>query len=213
MKVYVRALGGNPVFLRPGTSDWKVLGETFHGRFHVPPKKLVGASARRILDLGANIGLTAAHFAVLYPEAHVVAVEMDAENAALARMNVSPWTGRCDVIESAVWTTDGTVRYVLDPGIEYGASIQPHGREVPSVSLNTLIRGGEPIDYLKIDIEGAEKEVLRQRTEWADSVRCINVETHGSDYGVRECTADLQALGFATSVMRNHFGAVLAWRP
>jgi hypothetical protein len=38
----------------------------------------VGSGARRILDLGANIGLTISRFAVLHPEERVVGVEMDA---------------------------------------------------------------------------------------------------------------------------------------
>jgi FkbM family methyltransferase len=142
-----------------------------------------------------------------------VAVEMDAANAALARRNVSPWSARCDVIESAVWTTDGTVRYFIEPGNEYGASIQPDGQEVPSVSLETLIGDGDPVDYVKMDIEGAEREVLQQRTRWADHVRCMAVEIHGPGYNMPECVADLEALGFATSVIRNHFAAVLAWHP
>ena len=123
VEVRVRALGGKPVLLRPGSSDRSVLGEAFRGFYHVPPAALVGPHARRIVDLGANIGLTMAHLAVLYPEAVVVGVEMDAANAALARANVAAWAERCRVVESAVWTTDGMVRYMLTPGEEWGASM------------------------------------------------------------------------------------------
>jgi FkbM family methyltransferase len=213
VEVRVRALGGKPVLLRPGTSDWKVLGETFRGRYHLPPEELVGSGARRILDLGANIGLTMAHFAVLYPDARVVGIEIDAANATLARANVAAWGGRCSLLESAVWTNDGTVRYTIEPGNEYSASIEMDGREVPAVSLETLLdENGAPVDYVKMDIEGAERDVLRLHTGWADRVRCLKVEVHGPSYTVPECVADLETLGFSTSVALDHFGAVLAWR-
>jgi hypothetical protein len=58
--------------------------------------------------------------------------------------------------------------------------------------------GGRDVDYVKLDIEGAERDLLTANTGWAARVRCISVEVH-SPYRVEECLRDLAALGFRTS--------------
>src|SRR5450755_3993834 len=75
--VKLRSLNGERVMLRPFTTDYDVMLETFLGRFHVEPVKHV---PQTIFDLGANIGLTMAHYAVLYPHAQILGVELDADN-------------------------------------------------------------------------------------------------------------------------------------
>jgi hypothetical protein len=51
---------GTTVTLRPGTSDVRVLDDTFAGRFHLPPPDV--EAPELVVDLGANIGTTMAHF-------------------------------------------------------------------------------------------------------------------------------------------------------
>jgi hypothetical protein len=80
---------------------------------------------------------------------------------------------------------------------------------VPAVSLNTLL--DDPVDYLKVDIEGAEREVLRQNTGWAERVRCIKVEVH-APYTAEECAHDLTQLGFLATIDRRPPGSVLGRR-
>ena len=105
----LRALGGHRVLVRPGTSDLDTVWGTFGRRYHLPPADL--GTPHTIWDLGANVGLTMAHFAFLFPHARVLGVELDGENVALARQNLAPWSDRCEVIHAAVWSTDGEVRY------------------------------------------------------------------------------------------------------
>ena len=54
---------------------------------------------------------------------------------------------------------------------------------------------GRPGGLVKMDIEGAERDVLRQNTEWAALVRTILVEIH-EPYDVSSCCTDLARLGF-----------------
>jgi len=120
-----------------------------------------------------------AHMAYEFPRAQIVGVELEPDNASLARMNVSPWNDRCAVIEAAVWTRDGIVTYDGCPGQEAGYKLVESGTEhAQAVSLNTLgERFGRP-DYVKMDIEGAEAQVLVENTEWAQTVKGIGVEVH-----------------------------------
>jgi len=72
---------------------------------------------------------------------------------------------------------------------------------VRAISLDSLaaeLEEGERVDYVKMDIEGAEEHVLRINTDWAGIVRTIKVEVH-SPYTVEDCQRDLRALGFEVS--------------
>ena len=217
--VRLRPLSGARVWVRPHTEDRYALRDTFLGRFHVPPLPAGDPSVRRIWDLGSNIGMTVAHFAVLFPEARIRGVELDAENAALCRRNVATWSDRCEILRAAIWTEDGTIRYERQVGNELGFRVRPGAEDdrlltAPSISLNTLAErddGDAPIDLVKMDIEGAERDVLRQNTEWAALVRTILVEIH-EPYDVSACCNDLARLGFKVTVNPRHHAAVVGVR-
>jgi FkbM family methyltransferase len=213
VSVNVRALDGARVVLRPGTSDVRVLEEAFRvARNHVPPEDLVPRDARRIWDLGANIGLVAAHYALLYPQARIVAVELEQANAESCRINTARWADRVAVVQAAVWTHDGLTSYTMEPVREYAARVSPTGEPVSALSLDTLLESnGGPVDFVKMDIEGAEAEVLREKREWASEVACMKVEAH-HPYTPEACATDLERIGFRTRIDRDRIRAVLAWR-
>jgi len=98
--IRVKALGGQTVTLRGGTSDTATFLDVFYYRPHLP----AAIKPRLIWDLGANIGLTMAHLAHTFPPAHIVGVELDPANATLARRNTQPWADRCEVICAPVWS-------------------------------------------------------------------------------------------------------------
>jgi FkbM family methyltransferase len=210
-RLRIRALGGREVVVRPGTSDPATVWGAYARRYHLPPPEI--GSPRTIWDLGANIGLTMAHFLYLYPEAKVLGVELDGGNLALARRNVAEWADRCELIHAAVWPTDGEVQYRgWGSGTSNFQVTGGDGVPVPAVSLNTLMAAGDgPVDYLKIDIEGAERPVLREHTDWASEVRSLKVELHGG-YSAAECEADLRKLGFRTRVDAHYAACVIGVR-
>ena len=211
-RLRLRPLGGREVLVRPGTSDIGTVWGTFARRYHLPPAEL--GSPGTIWDLGANIGLTMAHFAQLFPCARVLGVELDEDNVGLARRNVAAWGDRCQVIHAAVWPSDGEVRYRGWPGgtSNYQVTGSGEGTLVRAVSIAELVREhGGPVDYLKVDVEGAEREVLREGDGWAQAVRCLKVELHG-DYGVQECEADLRRLGFDARQDPDHWACVVGLR-
>ena len=218
VRIRLRPLGGAAVSLRPRTADRYALRATFSDVYHRPPAQLPPESIRVIWDLGANIGLTMADLAYHYPAAQIVGVELDAVNAALCRRNVAPWADRCQLHEGAVWCEDGEIEYRRDAGMEQGFRVGPVA-EVPanartrSVSLNTLLAHtpGARVDFAKIDIEGAERDVLRRNTEWAAGVRSIKVEIH-EPYSVAECVCDLGRLGFAAAIDAQHPACVIGLR-
>ena len=212
-------LAGRPVVVREGTADVDTLWDVFVHGYHLPPARVQRRGMHLVWDLGANIGLTMADMALRWPEARVVGVELDGDNARLARRNFEPWDDRAELIEAAVWPDDGEAWYHRWPGATSAYHLheptpgeEPQGPVVPTLSLNTLLeRTGGPVAYVKMDIEGAEREVLRRNTDWAAEVGCIKVEVHG-DYTPEECVADLARLGFRARRDRRHDAAVLGVR-
>lgn len=215
IKVHVRSLGGTSVDIRPHTSDRDVLWATFVGQHHLVPPEIDPRSVRVIWDLGANIGLTAAHFAARYPAARVFAVELSEETAAAAVANTKPWSDRCTIIRGAVWYEDGQVSFHAKQGEEEASHVVADAADAndraPAFSLNKLLAEHPVVDYIKFDIEGAEREVLRRNTEWAKRVRSLKVEVH-PPYTIAECRADLEALGFHTRLEPSHWASVVGFR-
>jgi FkbM family methyltransferase len=205
VELRLAALGGQAITVRAGTTDVRVLWNTFVAAEHLPP---TGIRPYLIFDLGAHIGLTMAHMATLYPETRVVGVELNHENAKLCIRNVAVFGKRCEVVEAAVWWHDGEVRYETEPGSEYGFYVAPQGSyRARAVTLQDLVAANTPpgsaVDYVKMDIEGAERELLTRNTDWASRVRSIKVEVH-PPYAMEECIRDLERLGFAAHVDSGH---------
>jgi len=204
--VRARPLGGVPMVLREDTADAWALSSALLHPLHRPPGGM-SRDARLVLDLGANIGLTMADFARRLPRARIIGVELSSENAAICRRNVAAWADRCTVIEGAAWPDGGEVSF--DTGanmLSFRATSAPGGGEpretttARAVSIDELLAehapGEEPVDFVKMDVEGAEAELLTRGTGWAERVRAISVEVH-EPYTVEACLGDLRDLGFA----------------
>ncbi|MCF8236486.1 MAG: FkbM family methyltransferase [Bacteroidales bacterium] len=135
-----------------------------------------------IIDCGANIGLSIIFFKELYPECKIIAFEADSNVFNTLQRNVESF-GYKDVIlhNRAVWVEDtelafhaegswgGSVIRTNDVGVE-------HNSTVKSVRLlNYLFQN---IDFLKIDVEGAESNILKDCAESLDKVEHLFFEYH-----------------------------------
>ncbi len=199
-----------PVFLRPATTDALVAFGTFGKAFHLPPVAI--AEDATIIDLGANIGLTSADYAGRFPRATVIAVEMDGANASMAVRNTEPYRDRVTVIHAAAWWEATRLSYTAPVGGEWAFAVSQQGdHEVSTVTVDALVERYGPVDFLKMDIEGAEREVLSKNTSWATAVRSLQVEVH-EPYTVGDCERDLQELGFTTERHPTHRASVNATR-
>lgn len=214
--VRLRRLGGSAVFVRRGTADVAVVRNIMLTRPHLPPEGFLPGDVRLVWDLGAHIGVAAADYATLWPHARVVAVELEPANAELCRRNLARFGDRCEVVEGAVWPHDGRVAIGASEhaGVStnaYAAQESGGAEGITAISLQSLLaRAGDDatVDFVKLDVEGAEQQILRENTEWAQRVRSLVVEVHG-DYTAAGCEADLRALGF-TRVGPGHEPNVVA---
>jgi len=139
-----------------------------------------------IIDAGANIGLASVYFANLYPDAIIVSLEPDRSNFRLLEMNTADYP-QIRAVNAALWCEDKQLSLFSPNGAHSGfctleknsGSLQECG-EVPAVTLDTLMKtqGLETIDVLKMDIEGAEKEVFQSSSTWIDKVNLLLIELH-----------------------------------
>ena len=117
-----------------------------------------------ILDLGAHIGTSVLRFRAEYPAARIVAVEPDPSTFERLRHNVGGLPG-VELRAEAVAAHDGTVAF--HPAAQSWASRldgDGHGVPVRARTLTSLLTTIPPADLLKLDIEGAERDVLDDRT-------------------------------------------------
>ena len=156
----------------------------------------VTPAPRTILDAGANIGISVRVFAERWPDARIVAIELEAENAALLRRNCAAYS-KVAVREGGLWSGKGWLRLV-DSAADawaFSAAEQPYGGEgaIPSYGVADLLddAGWDTVDLLKLDIEGAEIPVLRSADRWLHRCRRIVVELH--DRFAPGCTEALHA--------------------
>ena len=219
-RVRVRSWGGRAVQLRPGSMDAVTLWDVLHNRFHLPPEPLV---CHTIVSLGANAGYATTDFACRYPQARIVAVEMDRDNALLCEQNTEFARERVTVVNAAIWSTDGSVHYggkdvhdlrISSLGKDAGAPAAPDARRARAICIPTLFAEYhvEHVDFLKMDIEGAEAAVFASNTEWLQKVRAILVEVHPPATPAM-CGAALEREGFRVSHHHLDHEAVFGIRP
>jgi FkbM family methyltransferase len=144
-----------------------------------------------IIDCGANVGYASAYFLARYPNAQVIAVEPDAGNFAMLGRNLARYPARTRLIQSGVWSHTTGLVMCEDPfgdGREWSYTVRPsRAHEVPAmqaVDIGTLLQdsGFDRISVLKIDIEGAEREVFQHNFQsWIGKVDRLVIELHGPD--------------------------------
>src|ERR1019366_9032856 len=144
-----------------------------------------------ILDCGANIGITSLFFAAQYPNARIYSIEPDPNNFVLLERNarqeprISPICGAIvsHICERVYLTTDAPA---------WGNSIAQSemGVAVKAWTIDEICRenGVTHIDLLKVDIEGAEKELFASG-EFLRRVNCVVIELH-NDYGIKDLERD-----------------------
>jgi len=175
-----------------------------------------GAREPRILDCGANIGIASMYFKQRYPQARITAFEADPSLAAMCRRNlIANRVADVEVKASAVWTANGTIEFVCE-GTDSGAvaSLEPSvtgaTRQVPAERLRDCLN--EPIDLLKLDVEGAELPVLEDCRDRLHNVRAITIDLHEFNPSQRQTGALFDLLAAEGFLFDMRALASLPWR-
>ena len=183
---------GRPIRLCDGPSFLSAWDEIFVNRIY----DLDGLGGRRpvLVDAGANIGLAALYWKDRYGDFDYLGFEPDPAVAACARRNLQAWGVTGELQESALAGETGEANFISD-GAD-GGRLGAGGLRVRTVRLSQHLP--QRVDLLKIDVEGAESEVLREVAPALARVENLFVEWHGKSGGggLGELISLLEAAGF-----------------
>jgi FkbM family methyltransferase len=121
-----------------------------------------GARGDRILDVGGNIGYASCLALKHIPESSVIAIEPQAEVAALLRSNLAQFgAGRWRVEQVALSDQDGEGHMTVYDDNRGGSALAESGVEVRLVNADTFMATLDALDLIKVDIEGHEETFFR----------------------------------------------------
>lgn len=168
-----------------------------------------------IVDAGANIGMVATDFAVRYPMTQIFAYEPNPESFRSLQRNITGngLEDRVAAYPSAVGRGPGVLSLWVDvlTILATGFSAEPPGGsgrkvEVPMIGLDQAWEqtGRKAIWLLKIDVEGAEAEILEgASSKTLAAVQHVIVEYH--EYlvpgGAARCQRRLEQEGFSVRLV------------
>ncbi|HEV8515233.1 MAG TPA: FkbM family methyltransferase [Cyclobacteriaceae bacterium] len=164
----------HPFFYRQGTTDFPILRiiigqELVFKNFKDP---------RLIIDAGANVGYVSVFYANRFPKSDVISVEMEDSNFKMLVQNTSGYEN-IKPIKAALWNHSNGVTFGESDGKDSYNLIDQSDRRrtVTSVTLVELLNKRHA-DIIKLDIEGAEVEVLDDMRKENIQPNVLIVELH-----------------------------------
>jgi FkbM family methyltransferase len=204
-QIRIKALSSN-ITIDPTTSDLQVFNQIIASEELAFIKDLLPKESElKIVDVGANIGLSSIYLLNEFPFASLVAIEPNHRNFRLLEHNTISLRSRIETINAALWKSRSELAEVGD--FRDGNYWSKRYTDSPSQTLgkvdglvlgDLLDKTSGQIDYLKIDIEGGEAELFRDDRFIADlrNIRILSVEVHQEFISVAEVKSVLKKLGF-----------------
>lgn len=200
----VSLLSPTPKFL--GLLTLKGFGNRFEKFFKIEERDTV-------LDVGACIGDTTVPMAIKAGnEGTTIAVEPEPSNVRFLKANTSR-LNNVWIVEKAAWNHKEILRFNVH-STPTGHSIVDKFKdyiEVQADTLDNIVKNWDKIDFAKMDVQGAELQVLEGAKEMLKKTRKIVVETHyfGEKALYPKVCNFLKAEGFTVRVTRDR--VVHAW--
>ena len=177
--------------LSPVDSDLFVLAQIFGWREYDPGETIklrLNEVARKwratgvtplVIDGGANVGYSALFFSQAFPQAEVIAAEPERKTFQRLSRNCAGIPA-IRPVHAAIWKHNEGVRFELEDRGSWSNHVGEEGELVPSLTLERLCKSEHPsrILVLKLDVEGAEREIIEACPEIVGSAMCIMIEPH-----------------------------------
>ena len=149
----------------------------------------------RIIDGGAHIGLSVIYLKRICPTSFITAFEPDDQNFNLLKQNVQSFQlQNVDIRKEAVWVANTELNFSNEGNMASKIEIDNsrEGIKVKAIRLNEIIN--DKVHLLKLDIEGAEYDVMKDIENKLSFVDNIFLEYHGKFYQSNELIELLQIL-------------------
>ena len=141
---------------------------------HLPPNPY-------IIDCGANIGLSVIYLKQMFPDAKIIAFEPDEKNFNLLQANIKSFGYKnVQALKEAVWIENTTLQFAGEGSMSSRIHEEISENTIPVKAIRLKDYLDKPIDFLKIDIEGAEYQVIMDIADQLHHVNNLFLEYHGS---------------------------------
>lgn len=132
-----------------------------------------------VIDCGAHIGLSVVYIKKICPSAEILAFEPDKSNFALLEKNIKSFElNNVELKQQAVYIQNAPLSFQQDGTM--GSKLVQGTMEatVDGVRLKDFVN--RKVDFLKLDIEGAEYAVLKDLGDQLSLVNNLFIEYHGT---------------------------------
>lgn len=184
-----------PIYLRNCISDhaifWQCLVKNqydfkqFHqsGRLISEYNKLVDTGQTPlIIDCGGNIGLASFWYANRFPAAKIVVVEPDQANLEILKLNLNCFGDRVVVLKGGIWNKEGFLK-ITNPEsgpaayrVDFDDEKSADGIRCYTINEICEMQNCNNPYIVKIDIEGSQKNLFKDNTEWVKNTNLITLE-------------------------------------
>lgn len=174
-----------PITMRAIRADMQSFVNTFIDPYLT--KKPYLDAATFVIDAGANIGYTAVLFANWWPNCKIISIEADKENFELTQLNTAAYPN-IEVLHAGLWNKEAQLK--IEAGQEDGFVVRELGNSATNINSENLTKGlsvdsllknynAKQIDFLKMNIEGSEKEIFSENYEnWLPKTKAMLIELH-----------------------------------
>jgi FkbM family methyltransferase len=188
-----------------GNWDEKIVREVVDGDcYGLRNAKETFPNAKLFVDIGANIGAFAAFVKSLWPDATVICAEPATENVLLLKLNTAGIAGIHIVPKAVIGSPEKQVGFLASSFLSNPDGFRNPGDGKVEAGLPTMVEAcmladivpdGE-IDFLKLDCEGSEGEILESSAAMLPKTKLIRGEWHGVGMGERLAKALSQTHDF-----------------
>ncbi|MGO9723201.1 MAG: FkbM family methyltransferase [Roseiarcus sp.] len=187
---------GEDVNLRAGTSDLLVYFDLMVKKCYsvaaFPQWTILEARYRNIvesgrtpliIDAGANIGLATLELIKDFRKARIVSIEPDNANFVMLKKNVSKYGTSIVPVNKCIWDKVAVLRAENEGERAFSyrfVEVTEGESGIASVTIDGILQANSDTEFfmLKMDIEGAESQVLVEDGNWWNSKPIILMESH-----------------------------------
>jgi len=168
-----------------------------------------GIPMKTMIDAGANVGFTTLYFKDQFHDLRVIAMERSPDVFKKLKRNVlNNQLKNVFLCPKGLWSSsarlkaDRTFRDGQDWSFRIVEANESERADIETLSTNDLIELNElvNIDFLKIDIEGSEKQLFESESlSWLDITRVLAIEIHDEFNCRDDIEGKLREKGFRLS--------------
>jgi FkbM family methyltransferase len=214
-EIDISASGKNYKVSVRNEADKSVVAEIFKLREYRRAEEVITSARYPILDMGAHIGLFSLYCRALNPKIKILAIEPDPSNLKILRKNLSlNKIANIDIIEAAVAGETGKGDLALDTDGLNNRIVYEKKKtgsiKVNTLSLSDLLKKFKRVSLIKMDVEGAEEEILDSLAseDWS-RVESFMLEYHNKNRrGIEET---LRTNGFGVQVFPSKFDKTMGF--